>query len=256
MANVSTTVDPLCQSERVSNASPDVSAIAHAKVHLMRDYRDAKAMAQTLRDGLKTRSINITHSTALELIAKVLGFKDWQVLAARIEADRSAERPPEPSPTPSTVYCSFCGKSQHKVAKIIAGPSVFICDECIDLCDDIVSDQAPEKYIEAQQALPAKSTEELVVLKAKARTSLTRARQLLDAIRAVGRDAGPTVAADELAQSDPRRWFVLRQSPRERAAYAAEVERRISGIQRVGETAAKLLAERGLSLDPAGDRAD
>jgi ATP-dependent Clp protease ATP-binding subunit ClpX len=37
-----------------------------------------------------------------------------------------------------TLYCSFCGKSQHEVKKLIAGPSVFICDECIDLCNDII----------------------------------------------------------------------------------------------------------------------
>jgi ATP-dependent Clp protease ATP-binding subunit ClpX len=41
------------------------------------------------------------------------------------------------------LYCSFCGKSQHEVKKLIAGPSVFICDECIELCNDIVRDEAP-----------------------------------------------------------------------------------------------------------------
>lgn len=217
----------------------------------MRDYRDAKAMAQTLRSSLKLKSISITHSAALELIAKALGFKDWQVLAARIEADRLATHPGGPPPEPaatSTIYCSFCGKSQHDVARMIAGPSVFICDECIGLCDDIVSEQAPEKYVEAQQALTAKSSEELVVLKAKARTTAVRARQLLDTIRAVGRDAGPQAGAGADARSNPQRWFVLRQSPHERAAYAASVEARIAGIERVGDTAAQLLAERGVSL--------
>ena len=40
------------------------------------------------------------------------------------------------------LYCSFCGKSQHEVKKLIAGPSVFICDECIDLCNEIIRDEA------------------------------------------------------------------------------------------------------------------
>ena len=40
------------------------------------------------------------------------------------------------------LYCSFCGKSQHEVRKLIAGPSVFICDECVDLCDDIIREEA------------------------------------------------------------------------------------------------------------------
>ncbi|MFN9211145.1 MAG: ClpX C4-type zinc finger protein, partial [Betaproteobacteria bacterium] len=40
------------------------------------------------------------------------------------------------------LYCSFCGKSQHEVKKLIAGPSVFICEECIDLCNDIIRDES------------------------------------------------------------------------------------------------------------------
>ena len=39
------------------------------------------------------------------------------------------------------LYCSFCGKSQHEVRKLIAGPSVFICDECVDLCNDIIQEE-------------------------------------------------------------------------------------------------------------------
>ncbi len=47
------------------------------------------------------------------------------------------------------LYCSFCGKSQHEVKKLIAGPSVFICDECIALCNDIVRDELPEESAKA-----------------------------------------------------------------------------------------------------------
>ena len=43
------------------------------------------------------------------------------------------------------LYCSFCGKSQHEVRKLIAGPTVFICDECVELCADI-TDYTPWKY--------------------------------------------------------------------------------------------------------------
>ena len=50
----------------------------------MRDFRDAKAMAQALRDALAAKSVSLTHSESQELIAKVLGFRDWNVLAARI----------------------------------------------------------------------------------------------------------------------------------------------------------------------------
>lgn len=54
------------------------------------------------------------------------------------------------------LYCSFCGKSQHEVKKLIAGPSVFICDECIDLCNDIVRDEMANAESESAdgQGLP------------------------------------------------------------------------------------------------------
>ncbi len=47
------------------------------------------------------------------------------------------------TPSEKVLYCSFCGKSQHEVKKLIAGPSVFICDECIELCNDIIRDEVP-----------------------------------------------------------------------------------------------------------------
>jgi len=58
-----------------------------------------------------------------------------------------------------TLYCSFCGKSQHEVKKLIAGPSVFICDECIDLCNEIIRDELPsgDDKREARGDLPTPS---------------------------------------------------------------------------------------------------
>lgn len=53
------------------------------------------------------------------------------------------------------LYCSFCGKSQHEVRKLIAGPSVFICDECVDLCNDIIREEVQEAAGEtSQDSLP------------------------------------------------------------------------------------------------------
>src|SRR5210317_716682 len=53
------------------------------------------------------------------------------------------------------LYCSFCGKSQHEVRKLIAGPSVFICDECVDLCNDIIREEIQENaQEEASDRLP------------------------------------------------------------------------------------------------------
>ncbi len=52
------------------------------------------------------------------------------------------------------LYCSFCGKSQHEVRKLIAGPSVFICDECVELCNDIIREELEEKAATARSHLP------------------------------------------------------------------------------------------------------
>jgi glyoxalase superfamily protein len=68
------------QRERLTQNSPQ------QRKGPMRDFRDAKAMAQTLRDALKAKSVTLTNSESLELIAKILGFHDWNVLSASIQA--------------------------------------------------------------------------------------------------------------------------------------------------------------------------
>jgi ATP-dependent Clp protease ATP-binding subunit ClpX len=52
------------------------------------------------------------------------------------------------------LYCSFCGKSQHEVRKLIAGPSVFICDECVELCNDIIREELEDKAQAGRSSLP------------------------------------------------------------------------------------------------------
>jgi len=52
------------------------------------------------------------------------------------------------------LYCSFCGKSQHEVRKLIAGPSVFICDECVDLCNDIITEEMQDQLDSDESSLP------------------------------------------------------------------------------------------------------
>ncbi len=52
------------------------------------------------------------------------------------------------------LYCSFCGKSQHEVKKLIAGPSVFICDECVELCNDIIREEMQEQTASSVDTLP------------------------------------------------------------------------------------------------------
>ncbi len=54
----------------------------------------------------------------------------------------------------STLYCSFCGKSQHEVKKLIAGPTVFICDECVELCMDIIREETKTQQLKSSGAVP------------------------------------------------------------------------------------------------------
>jgi hypothetical protein len=118
----------------------------------MRDYRDAKVMARALRSGLTDHDLKLTHSQSLELMAKAFGYDNWNILAAKIEAERPA--PAEATAT-KTLYCSFCGKSQHEVSKLIAGPDSFICDECVGLCNDIIELGALLKLLEEDEAAGA-----------------------------------------------------------------------------------------------------
>ncbi len=122
----------------------------------------AKSMAKSLRDSLVARNVSLSHSTCLEIVARQLGFADWNTLSAKVPAQGGFETPPgkvethperdgtsqmtraaEPWST-----CSFCGKSRHEVRFLIAGcggweafrasrgperSNVFICDECVTL---------------------------------------------------------------------------------------------------------------------------
>jgi ATP-dependent Clp protease ATP-binding subunit ClpX len=55
----------------------------------------------------------------------------------------------------STLYCSFCGKSQHEVRKLIAGPTVFICDECVELCMDIIREENKSSLVKSKEGVPS-----------------------------------------------------------------------------------------------------
>ena len=57
------------------------------------------------------------------------------------------------SDSKNTLYCSFCGKSQHEVRKLIAGPTVFICDECVELCNDIIREESKSALVKTRDRL-------------------------------------------------------------------------------------------------------
>jgi hypothetical protein len=198
----------------------------------MRDFRDAKAMARALRDALKAKAIETTHSEALELIAKAFGYENWNILSAKIEATEpragnehtiSAETQNDRA----TLYCTFCGKSQHEVRKLIAGPTAFICDECVDICTDVIE---PDDDLELFRLMRASEengataypplfelargmpTEELAHYVERGRKGVERNRAALQAIERKRRDGkvsgdGNSLAAmQQKAQRELKRY--------------------------------------------------
>jgi ClpX C4-type zinc finger len=75
----------------------------------------------------------------------IMGIFDFLLRRFYRDATNAAKKPPVSPETPGeprpTIRCSFCGKHQDEVRKIIAGPTVYICDECIDLCNDIIYEE-------------------------------------------------------------------------------------------------------------------
>jgi hypothetical protein len=124
----------------------------------MLTQKNAKTMAKSLRDSLVGRNVSLSHSTCLEIVARQLGFADWNTLSANLLAQEGGEMPREFETHPQTdeisevtrsvepwSTCSFCGKSRHEVRSLIGGcggweafrssrgperSNVFICDEC------------------------------------------------------------------------------------------------------------------------------
>ena len=58
------------------------------------------------------------------------------------------------SDSKNPLYCSFCGKTQHEVRKVIAGPTVYICDECVELCVDIIGEETKSSLTKATDGIP------------------------------------------------------------------------------------------------------
>jgi hypothetical protein len=150
----------------------------------MRDFRDAKAMAHSLRDALKAKAVEISHSESLEL-ARAFGYENWNILSAKIGTAQPGTGgiagPQRPAPK-AVLYCSFCGKSQHHVNKLIAGPAVFICDECVDICTDIIDEQLLRLAEGDEVAARAMSTDRLLHYVEQARKGEQRNRLVVQRI--------------------------------------------------------------------------
>lgn len=215
----------------------------------MRDFRDAKAMARSLRHGLTEHGLELTHSQCLELTARAFGYDNWNILAAKIEADgpAPAEAPPDAG---QTLYCSFCGKSQHEVRTLIAGPSTFICNECVGLCTDITEHNEVLQIMAADDAdgsadagypkltayLAGRSADQLRLYLGKVEREIARLREAT---------AGVERAIEARAAGRPQPGPMKDRSEAQLGKQRATIDKQLSGSLRVAGIVTLLLEARG-----------
>jgi hypothetical protein len=234
----------------------------------MRDFRDAKAMAHALRDALKAKSVEISRSESLELIAKAFGYEDWNILSAKIAAVQlreAAGRPPSAAAThearpQTTLFCTFCGKAQHEVATLIAGPSsTYICDECVVVCNDVLDgkgDQAffsllkadeesgNRAYPAAVQYLGGQPTEDLVSFVERSRRATQLYRVALQSIQHVVAIRDGEAQADSDVLASPRFVGLKDQSKEELLSLRQRSERELKRYEEALRIALSVLGGR------------
>jgi ATP-dependent Clp protease ATP-binding subunit ClpX len=107
------------------------------------------------------------------------------------------------------LYCSFCGKSQHEVRKLIAGPSVFICDECVELCNDIIREEMQDSGDKESGSLPKpqeinKTLDQYVIGQARAKKVLSVAvYNHYKRLETIGKDADIELAKSNILLIGP-----------------------------------------------------
>ena len=208
----------------------------------MRDFRDAKAMAHSLRDALKAKAIQTSHSESLELIAKAFGYDNWNILSARIDALHTGSQ--NPTPQAKLLYCSFCGKSQHEVHKLIAGPAVYICDECVDLCVDIVDEQLLRLIEGDEKSARAMSTERLQHYLEHAAKGAQRNRLALQRIEAMLAHKESASAIDDSTLQSPSFAQLRSKTPDELRVMQKHSQDQLKRYEQAMRTATPIIDER------------
>ena len=213
----------------------------------MRDFRDAKAMARSLRDALSAKAVQTTHSESLELIAKAFGYENWNILSAKIDAAQphpGGAAAQQPAAAAKVLYCSFCGKSQHEVRKLVAGPAVFICDECVGLCTDIVDEQLIRLAERDEDSARAMSTDRLLYYLERAGKGAERNRLALQRIeRMLAFRDNPSPVDDDLLQLPSYAQLRTRTSDELRAMQAFS-QSQLKRCEQAQRTARFILDER------------
>jgi hypothetical protein len=231
----------------------------------MRDFRDAKVMAQALRSALKYRAIETSHSESLELIAKAFGYDNWNILSSKIGGTARASavlpvvREGASEPTmPRLLRCSFCSKSQRDVRKLIAGPSVYICDECVEICLDVIREEGMlDRLLKSDEESgdPSRpdgfelargtSSEELANHVARSRKHVERSRFHLEGIeRRLAMREGDDPAKDDILAL-PGYAHLQAASRQELLALQQSTQNYIKRCEEALRIATAVLAERG-----------
>ena len=212
----------------------------------MRDFREAKTMARSLRQGLKTYGAPITHSQSLELMAKVFGVDNWNILAARIAGEAA------PVPAATAWRCSFCGKPQTQVKMMIAGPDVAICDDCVGICNEVIEHQEVLARLGEDEAagrddlpalgayLAARSRDQLDAYLLLAERELQRTREGLAAADA---ELARRARGSDDAAADAKASFLSRKSEAEIAKHRAAMADRLARGERAVAAVRARLAE-------------
>jgi ClpX C4-type zinc finger/Glyoxalase superfamily protein len=208
----------------------------------MRDFRDAKAMAHSLRDALKAKAIQTSHSESLELIAKAFGYDNWNILSARIDALHTGSQ--NPTPQAKLLYCSFCGKSQHEVHKLIAGPAVYICDECVDLCVDIVDEELLRLIEGDEKSARAMSTEMLQHYVEHAANAAQRNRLALQRIEAMLAHKESASVIDDSTLLSPSFAQLQSKTPDELRVMQKHSQNQLKRYEQAMRTATPIIEER------------
>ena len=155
-----------------------------------------------------------------------------------------------------TLYCSFCGKSQHEVRKLIAGPTVFVCDECVELCNDIENEdimnlfaeddeRGDQSYSAAFAHVRGKSTEQLISDVVRANKHVERWRLNLEQIKRKlsMRDGEVPAKGDVLAS--PGFAYLKNKTKEELLALQQHHERALKRYEDAQRIAATVIGERG-----------
>jgi len=214
----------------------------------MRDFRDAKAMARSLRDALSAKAVQTTHSESLELIAKAFGYDNWNILSAKIDTARPPSEWPgklrDSASQAKLLYCSFCGKNQDEVAKLVAGPAVFICDECIDLCTDIVDEQLLQLIEGDEAGARAMSTDRLRYYLEHAKKGAERNRLALQRIERVLASRENRSATDSEISLSPSFAQLKNKTPDELRTMQAYAQAQLKSYEQALRTATAIVDER------------